>query len=118
MSPLPDDQSTALANDLAAFFAPVRVWAARSGDQVELFSQVASAGSNTLTSPRALRARMVAPIRSDLTDRAITGPSHSRIAGTANAVVLPHRVGPITTTAPRSPRRASARLRAHGWMRP
>src|ERR1700730_6249512 len=113
MSPLEEDQSTALASALAAFLAPVRVWAARSGDHDALASAVASAGSKPLTSPRARLARMVAPIRSDLTDRAMTGPSHSKMAGTAKAVVLPQRVGPRTTTAPRSPRRDSARLRAH-----
>src|ERR1700730_11537261 len=113
MSPLPLVQSVALANALAAFLAPVKVPAARNGDHAAVASQVASPGSNTLTWPRWRRAEMVAPIRSDLTDRAMTGPSHSKMAGTAKAVVLPQRVGPRTTTAPRSPRRDSARLRAH-----
>src|ERR1700724_1149839 len=97
MSPLEADQSTALASALAAFLAPVSVCAARSGDHDALASQVASAGSNTLTLPRSRRASRVAPIRSDLTDRAMTGPSHSKIAATPSAVALPQHVGPTPT---------------------
>ena len=108
---------TVVASARAAFWAPVRVPAARSGDHWALSSQLTPVGSNTRTSPRSRRRPIVASTRSSLTEDRIAGPSCSRMPEMTLAV-LPHRVGPMTATPERSPRWARRPSRSGGSGRP
>ena len=99
---------TVVARARAAFWAPVSVPAARSGDHWALGSRLTPVGSNTLTSPSWRRREMVASTRSSLTEERMAGPSCSRMAEMTLAV-LPQRVGPMTATPDRSPWRGLRR---------
>src|SRR3954454_12380387 len=78
--------------------AAYQVLEAAIGDHTDVGSPLEPVGSNTVTSPTRARAANVSRAASALTDVTSTGPSHSRIAGTASPVVLPDCAGPTTST--------------------